>query len=346
MRSIIWVLAPLVVVLVFFSTRNVLARALHETLAWLDGLLEGPSERNRRRVAGLLLAPGLILIFVFGLLPLAYALYLSVWDTTRGGYTGAENYVRALRDPEFWSSLKVTIYYAVGTVPATLLASVFVAVLLFRIGRGRGLFRTVYFLPYVTSAVAAATVWRVLLRPRAGFVNVLMESVGASPQAWLLEPRGALHLATGGLVPPDVGPSLGLTCIMAFDVWHASGFAIVIVLAGLSAIPKQFEEAARIDGAGRWQVFRRITLPILSPTLFFLIIVSGIRAFQAFNSFYALTGGSHGQDTQNLVLYIYAQLYEGQRYGYGATLALLLFAGIVVLTVAQWRYLGRQVYYE
>lgn len=346
MGAILRGLLTLSAVLIIFVARNKLVRALHAILALLDDWLESKSNRGGIRVAAPLLAPGLALISVFGLLPLAYALYLSVWDESRGGFTGADHYLRALRNPEFWSSLRVTIYYALGTIPATLLVSVLVGVLLFRIGRGRGLFRTIYFLPYVTSAVAAATVWRVLLRPQAGFVNVLLESMGVSPQAWLLEPRGALHLLSGGLVPPEIGPSLGLTCIIAFDVWHASGFAIVIVLAGLSTIPRQFEEAARIDGAGRWQVFCRITLPILSPTLFFLVIVSGVRAFQAFNSFYALTGGAPRRDTQNLVLYIYAQLYEGQRYGYGATLALLLFAGIVVLTVAQWRYLGRQVYYE
>ncbi|MCL4692857.1 MAG: sugar ABC transporter permease [Candidatus Hydrogenedentes bacterium] len=330
--------------------------ALRQPLvAILDSVLERLDSRFERQVwcrqsdtamAVTLLFPGLGILAVFGFAPLIYALYISLFDTRAGAFAGPGNYVRAWHDPEFWGGIRVTIYYAIGTIPATLLLSFGVAWLLFRIGRGRGFFRTVYFLPYVTSAVAAATVWRVLLRPHSGYVNALMEALGLPTQLWLIEQRGVLHLLTNGWIGPEVGPSLALCCIIAFDIWHASGFGVVIFLAGLTAIPRELEEAAIVDGARPWQVMTRVVLPLLSPTVFFLAIVSAIKAFQAFNSFYALTNTARSTDTQNLVIYIYSQLYESQNYGYGATVAVCLCVAIVGLTLVQWRVLGRWVHYE
>ena len=317
-------------------------------LATLDDLLERPrfARAGNGPTAALLLVPALAILAVFGFAPLIYAVYISLFDLRAGTYAGLGNYARAWNDPEFFGSIRVTVFYAAGTIPITLVLSFAVAWLLFRLGRGRGFFRTVYFLPYVTSAVAAATVWRVLLRPNSGYVNVLLETIGLPAQMWLIEPRGILHVLTNGWIAPDIGPSLALCCIIAFDVWHASGFAIVIFLAGMTAIPRELEEAAIVDGAGPWQILYRVTLPLLSPTVFFLVIVSAIKAFQAFNSFYALTNTARSTDTQNLVIYIYAQLYENQRYGYGATIAVCLCVAIILLTLAQWRYLGRRVHYE
>lgn len=321
-------------------------------LVFVDAILErcdnGLARFSRREgiVAFLLLAPAVTLLGVFGLYPLAYAVYLSLYDTRRGVFVGAGNYVRAWNDEEFWRSLAVTLYYALGAIPLSMAASFLIALLLFRIVRARGFFRTVYFLPYVTSAVAAATVWRVMLRPQNGFVNLLLQTVGIEQQAWLIEPRGVLHLLTGGWVPSSFGPSLALCCIVLFDVWHACGFMIVIFLAGLTAIPRQLEEAAIIDGARPWQVVRNVTLPLLTPTIFFLLIVSAVRSFQTFNSFYALTSNARSEDTQNLVIYIFAQLYDNYQYGYGAALAVLLCLAIVGLTAIQWRFAGRRVHYE
>lgn len=314
----------------------------------IDTLLEMPWLGRRRdgTTATALLLPGLLVLTVFGFAPLLYAFYISLFDTRGGTFAGHGNYIRAWHDPEFWGSIRVTVYYALGTIPTTLALSFGIAWLLYRLGRGRGFFRTVYFLPYVTSAVAAATVWRVLLRPNAGFANAMLETVGLHGQLWLIEQRGVLHLLTNGWIAADVGPSMALCCIIAFDIWHASGFAIVIFLAGLTAIPRELEEAAIVDGARPWHVLTQVVLPLLSPTVFFLTIVSAIKSFQAFNSFYALTNTARSADTQNLVIYIYAQLYENQNYGYGATVAVCLCAAIVVLTLVQWRYLGRWVYYE
>ncbi|MCC6143585.1 MAG: sugar ABC transporter permease [Candidatus Hydrogenedentes bacterium] len=319
-------------------------------VTWIDDWGERHSRPRRQGALAIpLLLPSLIIIGVFGVFPLFYAVYLSLFGgkAGQGGFVGLGNYQAALARPEFWNSVKVTIYYAAGVVPLTLLLSLTVAYGLWRITWGRGVLRTLFFLPFITSAVAAATIWRAVLDPQTGAANRVLELFGLPPQAWLLEPDGLIHILSGGLVPPEVGPSLALCCIIAFDVWHASGFAIVVLLGGLSALPREVEEAARIDGAGGWQLLWRIVLPLLSPALFFLSIVSVIRAFQAFNSFYTLTAGGARTmgTTENLILHVYSNFYEYQYWGYGAAVAVLLSAIIVVLTGVQWRFLGRRVYY-
>jgi len=327
-------------------------QSLDRCLGALDECLDRLRTRRLQDapVAVLLLAPALGVLGTFGMLPLFYALYMSLFGGKhgQGAYVGLANFAEALTAPALWKSFLVTLYYVAGTIPATMAVSFLIAYALFRIARGRGFFRTVYFLPYATSAVAAAMVWRTILNPRFGLANALLERAGLPAFPWLLEPRGALHVLTGGHVPAEVGPSLALCCVILFEVWHASGFMVVIFLAGLTAIPRELEDAARIDGAGTTRVIRNVTLPLLSPTIFFLAIVSVIKSFQAFNSFYALTGDGRGpaNSTQNLTVYIYSNFYEYQRWGYGAAVATLLCGAIVLLTVLQWRFVGRKVHYE
>jgi multiple sugar transport system permease protein len=320
-------------------------------LAWADERLERLGGRRGSLVptAVFLLLPALAILGAFGVLPLFSSVYISLFRD--GAFVAQGNYAEALSDERLRDSFLVTIYYAAGTIPATLALSFVVASALFRIRRGRGFFRTLYFLPYVTSVVAAATVWKEILNPQHGLINTALgwTTPGASPWSqWLLEPRGVLHLVTGGVVAAGAGPSLALCCLILFEIWHSSGFMIVILLAGMAAIPPELEEAALIDGANWLQRTRRITIPLLSPTIFFLIIVSGIKAFQAFNSFYALTGNGRGplDTTQNMTVYIFANMYEYNDYGYGATVAALLCVAIVVLTVVQWRFVGRKVHYD
>lgn len=327
-------------------------RVIDTAVAWLDDLLDRARTRQLRDAptALVLLAPALIIIATFGVAPLFFAVYMSLFGGKygMGPFVGLGNFIDALTTASFWKSFMVTFYFAVGTIPATMVVSFFVAYGLFRVARGRGIFRTMYFLPYVTSAVAAAMIWRSLLNPQFGIANGMLGWIGVAPQDWLLEPRGILNLLTHGYVPASVGPSLALCCVILFEIWHASGFMIVIFLAGLTAIPRELEEAARIDGANALQIIRNVTLPLLSPTVFFLAIVSVIKAFQAFNSIYALTGNGHGpvDSTQNVTVYIYAHFYEYQRWGYGAAVATLLCIAIVTLTLLQWRFVGRRVHYE
>lgn len=330
-----------------------LLRGFDRFLAWTDGVFDAIRGKRWRDapLAFCLLAPVFAILGTFGIAPLFYAVYLSLFNFKRLGerpFIAFENYTRAFTEPDFWKSVLITVYYVIGTVPVTMAISFLIASLLYRIVRGRGLFRTVYFLPYITAVVAAAIVWAGLLHPQDGPVNGLLQRLGFEPQAWLLESRGVLWVVTNGWIGPNVGPSLALFCIMLFEIWHSSGFMIVIFLAGLTAIPRDLEEAARIDGAGWWQATRAVTLPMLSPTIFFLLVVSTIKAFQAFNSFYAMTGNGRGPQntTQNLTVYIYANFYEFGRIGYGAAVATLLAIGIVVMTVLQWRIAGRRVHYE
>ncbi len=330
-----------------------IARAPGRAIDRLDsyfGYGAGQSPERQSFLGYALVAPAMAILGVFGLYPLGFAVYMSFfeWRGRERTPVGWANYSDALTNADFWNSLSVTVYFALGTVPLTLVLSFVIARLLFQIQRLRGFFRTIYFLPFVTSIVAAAMVWRTLLDPGSGPVTLILQSMGFAPQQWLLEPRGILHLITGGKIAPAVGPSLALCCVMAFEIWRASGFMIVIFLAGLSAIPRELEEAARIDGAGPLRTALHVTLPLLAPTVLFLSIVGVIGAFQAFNSFYALTGDGRGplDTTQNLVVYIYSNFYEYGRLGYGAAVAALLCAMLVALTLAQWRLLGRKVYYR
>ena len=319
-------------------------------LAKLDDLFDAGAHRFRDApIAIFLLLPSLIILFLFAFFPMLYAFYMSLFGGKQGmgDFVGLSNYSEAFSSSAFWNSVLVTLYYVVGTVPVTLLVSFLVAYALHRIVFARGFFRTLYFLPYITSTVAAAMVWRVFYNTQTGYINAVLGWLGLPAQQWLLEPRGVLHLITAGWIPHDIGPSLALCCIMIFDVWHGSGFMIVIFLAGLSAMPRELEEVARIDGARSHQVLRHITLPLLSPTLFFLAIIGTIRAFQSFNSFYALTQGSGRTlgTTENLILHIYANFYEYGFWGYGTAVATLLSLAIMLLTLIQWRYIGRKVHY-
>jgi len=299
-------------------------------------------------VALLLLSPALLILSVFVLFPMVSAFYMSLFGGKHGmgDFVGFSNYVDALGKTEFRSSLLVTVYYVLGVVPISMTISFLIAYGLYKLTLGRGLLRSVYFLPYITSAVAAAMVWRSIFNPQSGIINILLKHGGVEPLNWLMEPRGALFILSDGLISAFWGPSLGLVCIILFDVWHGCGFMIVVFLAGLTAMPRELEEAARIDGAGGVRLMLHVTLPLLSPTIFFLLIVSIIKSFQAFNSFYALTNGVGMPGTQNLILYIYAQFYQYGYWGYGAAVATLLMVSIVLLTLAQWRFLGRKVHYS
>ena len=316
-------------------------------LAWIDDRIAG------RGVAGMVLAaPALFILIGFTVIPFFYGLFLSLHNTRmgQGTFVGTQQYVNALTNDNFWQSLSVTFYYALGAVPLCMAVSAVIANLLFRMGTGRGLFRTIYFLPFVTSTVAAATVWRVIFHHRHGAINLTLGELGLEQTSWpewLLEPRGILHLITGGVIAPDIGPSLALCCIIIFEIWRSSGFMVLVILAGLSAVPRELEDAARIDGAKGWHVFRHVTLPLISPTLLFLAVVSTIAALQNFDAFYALTGDGLGplNTTRSMTVYIYTEFFVHGREGYGAAVATLLCTIIIVLSIVQWRVIGRRVHY-
>lgn len=313
--------------------------------------------KKKEPVAYLFLLPALLVLAVFHFFPLFYAFYISLhnWRLRRGAFLGLENYQRALHTKDFWEAFGNTTFFAIGTVPVTMALALFFAYLLFQNVRFLSFFRTVYFLPYITSTVAAAAIWVWIFNTRSGVLNQLLKAL-FGPQymlRWLQEPKGlfALLATPVGLTLPGwlQGPSLALVSIMVMAIWHLIGFDIVLFLAGLGNINRELYEAARIDGAGEWALFRRITLPLLSPTIFFLTVISTIGAFKAFNEIYVMStsagvGGAAGgplNSTQTMVVYIYNLFYSSKQLGFGSAVAFLLFAVILVLTLLQL-WLGRR----
>ena len=185
--------------------------------------------------------PAVAVLGAFGVYPLIYAGVLSVSARPRdgGGFAGLAHYADALHAEAFWDSVRVTLWYAIGSVPLALALSIAIALALFRVKRLAGILRTAFFLPYVTSVVAAAMVWRALFEPHSGLVNAVFGLLGLPAQTWLLEPRGVLHLISGGAIAPDAGPSLALVCVIAFEVWRSVGFMVVVLLAGLAGVPRE-----------------------------------------------------------------------------------------------------------
>jgi len=309
--------------------------------------------RRRREIATgyLFLAPAIVLIMVFEFFPILYGLYISAcdWRLRCASFVGVANYARALGDPDAWHSFLITATYSVISVPVQLGLGLALAYLLFQPIHARGTFRVVYFLPYITSTVASSAVWSYLYSPDNGPINAALRMVGLQPLRWLAEPTGVFKLlgSLAGLTLPSWagGPSLALLSLIAFTTWVFTGYDVTIFLAGLATIPKDVYEAARVDGANGWAVFRQITLPLLSPTTYFLLIFTVIGSFKAFNHIYVMTQGGPGNATMTASVFIFKQLFEDNRYGYSAALSFLLFAVILVLTIVQKRFAGRRVVY-
>ena len=250
-------------------------------------------------------------------------------------------------DDGWWQGLLVTVYYAIGTVPLQLFLALFLAVLLFQEIKGKGLYRLIFFLPYITPAVAAAAVFRVLFSGRPnGPINSLLGAFGVEPLLWLDEPTGIFRMITGGILPEwAAGPSLALAVIIIYNIWSYVGYDIVIFLAGLGGIPGELYEAAAIDGAGRWEKFRHVTLPLLSPTTYFLTLLSVIGTFKAFNHVWVLRKAAALGTTDTASIVIFTEFNRNTRYGYASSLAIILLLIILVLTVINNRIAEEKVFY-
>ncbi len=306
--------------------------------------------RRKSWQAYLYLAPAAVLLLAFSIYPLGHAVGMSLRSHSGDEFVGLDNYRVLLGGGQFWRALGVSGWYVVGTVPVTMILGFLIASLLFQRLRARGMFRTIYFLPYVTSTVAAAMVFRwIFATGESGLANTALDWLGMSPSRWCNEPTGVFTLLAEqvGLTLPAWagGPALSLVCVIVFSIWHALGFDVVIFLAGLSAVPREVYEAAEVDGAGPVQKAWRITLPLLTPTLFFLVIISTIRSFQTFNQIYMMTPVGNRSSTMNLTMLIYHRYYEHPNYGLATTAAVLLFVVMLGLTAVQMRVLGRRVHY-
>jgi multiple sugar transport system permease protein len=271
-----------------------------------------------RAGAGLLFAgPALAAIGCFFLLPVAAALLLSLTDfdlyaladPANLRFVGLANYARLLGDPAFWSALANTLYFAAVGGTLSVLASLGGALLLQApLARARGFFRTLYFLPVVTTLVAVAIVWRFVYHPRIGLLNRALEALGLPGQDWLGTPE------------------LAMPAIIALAVWKNFGFNLVIFAAALQAIPERLYEAARLDGASGWQQLRHVTLPMLQPTTSFVALMTAIGSLQLFAEPYVMTQGGPGDATRSLVLLMYEQGFRWWNLGFASALAFVLFA--------------------
>jgi ABC-type sugar transport system permease subunit len=237
---------------------------------------------------------------------------------------GLQHYIELAGDGLFWNAAKNTAIYALY-VPLTMVCALGVAILLNRRIRGVALLRAIFFLPYITSFVAISIVWQWMYDPNFGIFNWSLGLVGLGPFPWLNSP----------------GTALFALIIMA--VWIHIGFQMVIFLAGLQAIPNELYEAAMIDGAGPWRRFRKITLPMLKPTTFFVLVTSIIGSFQVFTFVYVMTEGGPLHATDVIVYHIYQNAWQFLRMGYASAMSWVLFAVIFAITLLQFRLLGRRM---
>ncbi len=289
---------------------------------------DGTEARSRVPAAWWFLAPALLVIGAFFLLPVLGSLLLSLTDfdiyavasygNTR--FVGLGNYLRLLNDPLFWTALKNTFYFVLVGGPLSVAVSLGAALLVnARLVRFKGLFRTIYFAPVVTTLVAVAVVWRYLYHPRFGLLNYGLGFLGVGPVDWLGDPDWAMP------------------AIILLAVWKNFGYNMIIFVAGLQAVPGDLYEAAKLDGAGPWQQFRHITLPMLAPTFLFVGVITMIGYFQLFAEPYVMTQGGPLHSTFSVVLMMYEQGFRWWQMGYAAAIAFVLFLIILAGTAVQMK---------
>jgi multiple sugar transport system permease protein len=289
-------------------------------------------ERNRETLtAWLFLLPSFVGFVIFTAGPVVAAGVISLLDWNLFSpptWAGLRNFARLGPDPTFWSALGNTVYFTFVSVPLTIVVSLALALLLNQGVRRIAVFRSLLLLPYATITVAVAFVWIWLYIPHDGLVNAVFGLVGIDGPDWLISDTWAM-------------PAL-----IAMSVWKSFGFGMVVFLAGLQAIPQQLYEAAKVDGSSAWQRFRNVTIPMLSPALFFVVVTSIIGSFQVFDQAFVMTHGGPGSRTTTLVMYIYRTGFENYDQGYAAAQSLVLFAFIVVITAVQFLMQRRLVHYD
>jgi multiple sugar transport system permease protein len=292
-----------------------------------------PRRVQRRRqalTAYAFLLPSLIIFVIFRHGPAVASLLLgffewSVVDDPR--FIGLGNFERLVGDDVFWKALRNTVLFVVLTVPTDIVLALVLAVLLNQRLHGMAVFRLAYFVPVVTATAVVAIVWRWLYQPQ-GVVNGALGAFGVDPIVWLSDPDWALP------------------AIAVMAVWKHVGFNMLILLAGLQAIPTEFEEAARIDGAGPLAIFFGVTLPLLRPVIVLVTILTTIGSFQVFDAAYVMTNGGPFYATTTLVYYIYQSAFDRYQMGYAAAVAFVLFVIILAISILQRRFLkgGEDVY--
>ena len=311
---------------------------IEREIGWLARLVGAKTQyQTQKALWGYAFAlPWILGLIIFWGGPILASFYFSFTEygvTDSPKFVGLENYTQAFfNDDLFWSSLGRTFYFAIVFVPIAITGALLLAILLNQKLKGTTLYRTIFFVPHLLPAVAIAVLWTFLLSPKLGPVNEFLRSMGIeNPPAWLS------------------GRSSALPSIILINVWAAmGGNTMLIFLAGLQGVPQELFEAAEIDGAGAWSKFRNVTLPLISPTIFFNVVLGIIAALKVFTTAFVVTNGQGGPSyaTWFFALHIYNQAFKYFRLGYGSALAWVLAAILIVFTFMQVYYSRRWVHYE
>jgi len=289
--------------------------------------------RLRQNLEGwLFILPVVVGVVAFYVVPILVSFYTSFTNSdglTKPDWVGLFNYQRLLtRDQFFRRAVGNTLFYVAGHIPLTIGLALILALLCNRKMRGVTWFRTAFFIPVVTNVVAVSLVWSFFFSPRGGIINWFLSLFGIGGPSWLTDSQWAMP------------------AVIIVSVWFGVGFPMIILLAGLQGIPEMYYDAAKIDGATAWGRFRYVTLPLLTPALFFLSITQFISSFQVFGIIYVLTGGGPARATSVYIYYIYQNAFQNSRLGYASAMAWLLFAVIAVITFVQWKLQKRWVIYD
>lgn len=285
---------------------------------------------SQRAVVALFLAPSLIPLLLFTVGPMVASIGLSTleWNLLRPPvFVGLDNYDKLLGDTGFREAVIHTVQYVAGYLPIVLVGGLLIALALNQRLRGLALFRTAYFLPVVTSWVVVALMWRWLLDPGTGIVNYALSLIGIDGPGWWTDPDWAM------------------ASVIIASAWKDLGFVMVILLAGLQSIPEEFYEAASVDGAGRWSRFRNITIPLLTPSLFFVLVISLINNLQVFDQVWVMTKGGPAGATSVVVENIVRNAFSYGQMGYAAAMSWIFFVVLLVITAIQFRLQRRWVTY-
>lgn len=279
------------------------------------------------------LFPSLAGLLIFLIIPMLASLVLTFyeWDPlipTRFIFLGLENYQTLIKDGDFWDALRHTLFFIVGYIPLVLVSGLGVALLMNQKLIGRTFFRGAFFMPVISAWVAVALMWAWIFNPKFGIINYLLGLIGITGPTWLYDPNWAM-------------PAIILT-----SVWKDTGFIMILFLSSLQSIPNEYYEAAALDGANNWAKFRYITLPLLSPTVFFTLIISLINSFQVFDQVWIMTEGGPAGATTVLVQQIVNNSFRYGRMGYAATLSWVLFLIVFAVTIFQTRMQKNWVTYE
>ncbi len=311
--------------------KQALSKKKKDSLNTLQGKRHKRLSQRESLWGYLLITPlmaGWIVFFLIGLFA-SLGISFTQWNLlTAPSWVALDNYARLLKDPLFFETLKNTLFLALLYVPLSTVVSLSLALALNREIQFRAFYRTVYFLPVLTMPVASATIWQWLYNPSFGPVNYFLSTFGLPSPAWLSDQNTAM------------------IAVVIVLVWNIAGYNMVLFLSGLQNIPKEYYEAAEIDGAGAWPSFRYVTLPLVAPTTFFVVTTTLILAFQVFDVIYVMTQGGPADSTRTLVYYIYEEAFQFLRMGYASAMSWILFLIILIFTLFQFRLQRYWVHYQ